>query len=177
MAMKATSPLYLVAQRLIIIKPIYSLVFITMCHKVSHFGIQATPCSPSMLEAFLLDPDLMDDRTSDASNISISTDSTSQGIFRFRVVDRDRTCVMTGDEQYCMACHIVPHAKGHQVRHACSEYLSNHSRFSFHTKYMANLNNHRHAVMDPPLDDINDIRNGILLSPQLRPPFVASEVA
>jgi hypothetical protein len=50
-----------------------------------------TPRSPSILEAFLLDPDLMDDRTSDASDIS-----TSRGDFRDRVVARDGTCVMTG---------------------------------------------------------------------------------
>ena len=65
-----------------------------------------------MLEPFLLDPDLMDDRshrTSDASTIS-----TDQANFLQRVTDRDGTCVMTGSTTF-QACHIVPHAKGRQV--------------------------------------------------------------
>ena len=76
-----------------------------------------------MLEPFLVDPDLMDDRTSDASS-SISTDRAN---FKQRVTDRDGTCVMTGTVNV-QACHIVPHAKGHQV---CSEYFLNNFQFSF----------------------------------------------
>ena len=110
----------------------------------------------------------MDDRTSDASDISAS-----RGDFRDRVVARDGTCVMTGTENF-QACHIVPHAKGHQV---CSEHLLNHSEFSCQAKYMVNLANHRHEAVDPPLDDINDTRNGILLALQLHLPFGASKVA
>jgi len=59
--------------------------------------------------------------------------------------------------RFVQACHIVPHAKGHQ--------------------YMTNLANHRHEPLDPPLDDISDTRNGILLGLQLHGPFGASEAA
>ena len=72
-----------------------------------------------MLEACLLDPDLMDERTSNTSAIS-----TSRGKFRQDVTERDGTCVMTGSGEGLQACHIVPHAKGHQV---CYEYLLNRS--------------------------------------------------
>jgi len=61
-----------------------------------------TPRSLSMLDELLLDPDLMDDRTSDVSD---------RGDFGTRVTVRDHTCGST----YFDACHIVPHAKGHKV--------------------------------------------------------------
>ena len=124
-----------------------------------------------MLEPFLLDPDLMDDRTSDASTMS-----TDRANFRQRVIDRDGTCLMTGTgARYCQACHIIPHAKGHQV---CSEYFLNHSEFSFQVRqYIEILANHRHQVLEPPLNDINDTRNGILLAVQLHASLWTSEVA
>ena len=69
-----------------------------------------------MLESFLLDPDLMAERTSDSSYVS-----SSRGDFRQRVAARDGICVMTGTPyMYAQAFHVVPHAKGHEVR---SEYL------------------------------------------------------
>ncbi len=110
----------------------------------------------------------MDDRTSDSSAIS-----TDRADFRQRVSDRDGTCVMTGTA-YVQACHFIPHAKGHQV---CSEYSLNHSEFSFQAQYMRNLVSHRHEHLEPPLNDINDTRNGIMLAVQLHGPFGASEVA
>ena len=70
---------------------------------------------------FLLDPDLMDDRTSDAS---VLTDN--RGKFRGDVIRRDGTCVMTGANEV-QACHIIPHAKGHQ---AYVEHLLNHTSSS-----------------------------------------------
>jgi hypothetical protein len=109
MATKATSPLHLAAQRSTIFKLLHTLVFIIMYPKASSFRRPRTLRSPSMLEAYLLDPDLMDDRTSDESAIS-----TSRYDFGTRVRSRDRTCVMTATH-YVQACHIVPHAKGHQV--------------------------------------------------------------
>ena len=42
---------------------------------------------------------------------------------------------------------------------------------------MKNLPNHRHEDLEPPLNDINDTRNGILLAVQLHGAFGASEVA
>ena len=94
----------------------------------------------------------MDVRTSDSS--------TDQANFRQRVIDRDGACLMTGTT-YVQPCHIIPRAKGHQV---CSEYFLNHSEFSFQAQYINNLVNHRHEVLEPPLNDINDTRNGILLA-------------
>ncbi|KAF8671731.1 hypothetical protein AX14_005652 [Amanita brunnescens Koide BX004] len=64
---------------------------------------------------------------------------------------------MTGATTGFQACHIVPHAKGNQ--------------------YMDSFANHRNKVLDPPLNDINDPRNGILLAVQLHRPFGASVVA
>ncbi|KIL55307.1 hypothetical protein M378DRAFT_188679 [Amanita muscaria Koide BX008] len=126
---------------------------------------------PDSQDPFLLDPDLMDDRTSDSSAIS-----TRRADFAQRVTDRDGshgTCLMTGATTNFQACHIIPHAKGNQV---CSEYL-NHSQFSFQAQYMNSLADHRNEVLDPPLDDINDPRNGMLLTVLLHRPFGASVVA
>lgn len=122
----------------------------------------------SMSDQILLDPDLMADRTSNSSTIS-----THQGDFAERVTDRDGTCVMTGVTKSFQACHIIPHAKGNQV---CFEHL-NHSYFSFQVQYMNSLADHRNEVLDPPLDNINDPRNGILLAVHLHGPFGDSEVA
>jgi hypothetical protein len=110
MATKATSPCHLAAQRsTTILRLLQSPTFITMYRKASSFRRPSTLCSPSMLEAYLLDPDLMHDRTSDGSAISIS-----RGDFRDKVRVRDGSCVMTA-ARFVQACHIVPHAKGHQV--------------------------------------------------------------
>jgi hypothetical protein len=126
------------------------------------------PNAHSMSDPFLLDPDLMDDRTSDSSTIS-----TRRANFAQRVTDRDGTCLMTGATTNLQVCHIIPHAKGNQV---CSEYL-NHSQFSFQAQYINSLADHRNEALDPPLDDINDPRNGILLTVLLHRPFGDSVVA
>jgi len=64
---------------------------------------------------------------------------------------------MTGDTRFLAACHIIPHAKGHQ--------------------YMINLAHHGNEVLDPPLEDINDPRNGIVLNTYLHSSFGHSETA
>jgi hypothetical protein len=51
------------------------------------FRCPRTPCSPSMLELFLFDPE----KTSDAFHMF-----SSQGDFGQRMTAHDRTCVMTG---------------------------------------------------------------------------------
>ncbi|KAF8340798.1 hypothetical protein F5887DRAFT_1136407 [Amanita rubescens] len=107
---------------------------------------------PNSQDPFLLDPALMDDRTSDSSSISIRRADFAQG-----VTDRDGTCLMTGATSNFQACHIIPHAKGSQ--------------------YVCGLANHRNEVLDPPLNDINDPRNGILLQVSLHRPFGTSMVA
>ena len=134
----------------------------------SYFGVQGPFNAHSMSGPFLLDPDLMDDRTSDSSAISIRRANFAQG-----VTDRDGSCLMTGATSNFQACHIIPHAKGNQVR---SEYL-NHSQSSFQAQYINSLADHRNEVLDPPLDGINDPRNGILLQVSLHRPFGASVVA
>jgi hypothetical protein len=139
---------------------------------VSHLIVQECLTSSILPEsALLLDPDMMDDRTS----ISIATsESTSWSDFRQRVTARDETCVLTHGEENLTACHIVPHAKTHQV---CSEYISNHSGSTCRVKYMVNLSNYRWEDVDPPLDDINDTRNGILLYSAFHRAFAESRVA
>ena len=78
-----------------------------------------------MLESCLLDPDLMDERTSATSSYV----SSGQADFRHMVAARDGTCVMTGTgAPYMEACHVVPHAKGPEV---CSDCLWNCSQSSF----------------------------------------------
>jgi hypothetical protein len=60
----------------------------------------------------LVDVEAKDDRTSDASELS---DRSAD--FRTRVVSRDGTCVSTGEPAgLCIACHIIPHSKGDNVR-------------------------------------------------------------
>jgi hypothetical protein len=172
MAPKATSSGPPLAQWSGILRLIYRLVFITIypTHKASHISASKDPSmlnAHSMSGPFLLDPDLVDDRTSDSSAISIRRADFAQG-----VTDCDGTCLMTGATSNFQACHIIPHAKGNQV---CSEYL-NHSQFSFQAQYINSLADHRN-VLDPPLDDINDPRNGILLQVTLHRPFGASMVA
>jgi hypothetical protein len=116
----------------------------------------------------LLDPKGMDDRTSsDTSNVT-----SYRAKFKQDVVNRDRCCVMTGTTQF-EVCHIIPHAKGDQVR---SGPLYRSCR-SFQTKYIKNLVAYREEVVEPPLESINDTRNGILLKRELHAPFGTSQVA
>ena len=56
----------------------------------------------------------------------------------------------------------------------CYEYLLNRMESSLQAKYMINLAEHQHEAFNPPLNDINDIRNGILLVVQLHVAFGAS---
>ena len=81
---------------------------------------------------------------------------------------------MTGVVHDTVACHIIPHAKGQEVRFEC---LWNHFKSSFQAQYIINLVRHRHEDLDPPLDDIDDTRNGIVLNIALHNPFGRSECA
>ena len=57
----------------------------------------------------LVHVDAIDGRTSGASEL---TDRRAD-----RIVDRDGTCLSTGEEtELCIACHIIPHSKGDNVR-------------------------------------------------------------
>jgi hypothetical protein len=58
----------------------------------------------------LLDPKVMDDRTSTTSNLT-----SRRASFKQDLNARDGCCVMTGTKE-STACHIIPHAKGDQVR-------------------------------------------------------------
>ncbi|KXN83943.1 hypothetical protein AN958_00786 [Leucoagaricus sp. SymC.cos] len=98
----------------------------------------------------LVDVDVMDDRTSDASDLS-----DGRADFRHRVVGRDVTCVRTGElAEHCDACHIIPHSKGDD--------------------YIRNALSHRSEtdIVDE-LDGIDDTRNGLLLWSPLHRPFGA----
>lgn len=71
-------------------------------------------------EARLVDVDVMDDRTSDELDDSASEASDftpRRGGYWANVLERDKTCVITGDfGEDSNACHILPHAKGSNVR-------------------------------------------------------------
>ncbi|KAF8695511.1 hypothetical protein AX14_001769 [Amanita brunnescens Koide BX004] len=101
-------------------------------------------------EARLVDPDVMDNRT---SNVSSLTDCRHD--FRTNVIGRDGARVITSDlDSNCTACHIIPHNISNAVRHR--------------------------GGTDGSADDINDIndtRNGILLSNLLRQPFGSGKLA
>ena len=58
----------------------------------------------------LLDPKVMDDRTSYTLDVNRRRPN-----FKQNVVNRDKCCVISGTTQFG-ACHIIPHAKGDQVR-------------------------------------------------------------
>jgi hypothetical protein len=63
-------------------------------------------------EARLADADVMDDRTSNASDLTVRRHN-----FRAQMIERDGTCVISGHVAYeSAACHIIPHAKGGNVR-------------------------------------------------------------
>lgn len=64
-----------------------------------------------MSDPRLLDPDLMDDRTSFDTAYT-----TRRAAFQQRVLDRDVICILNGSAENVQACHIVPHAKGNEVR-------------------------------------------------------------
>ena len=119
-AMNATSPVFRAAQRSIIIKLIYHLVLITMYPKASQtllVAIYDLLLVTLILDPCLIDPDGMNDRTSDIRTSDASSISVLEKIFRREVIARDKTCVMTGATlpEGHDACHIIPHAKGHQV--------------------------------------------------------------
>jgi hypothetical protein len=61
-------------------------------------------------------------RFADIDALNVSTSSASElsdrrANFRDRIIDRDGTCVCTGEEAiFCDASHIVPQCKGSNVR-------------------------------------------------------------
>ncbi|KAJ7085821.1 hypothetical protein B0H15DRAFT_846503 [Mycena belliarum] len=102
-----------------------------------------------------IDVNAIDDRTSDASGCDLTR---RRAHFRDDVIDRDGTCIITGDAPLnCTACHILPHAKG--------------------DNYMRSLMDHRGIQGPARVDKIDDVRNGILLCNGLPRPFGAGEVA
>ncbi|KAF8324508.1 hypothetical protein F5887DRAFT_1206118 [Amanita rubescens] len=106
-------------------------------------------------EACLVDADVMDDRTSNSSQLT-----TRRNDFRTKVIEGDGTCVITDEPvSNCVGCHIIPHAKG-------SNYISN---------VVRNRSGTDDSVND--INDINDIRNGLLLSNLLHRPFGSGKIA
>ncbi|KAJ7893602.1 hypothetical protein B0H14DRAFT_2684349 [Mycena olivaceomarginata] len=98
-----------------------------------------------------IDVNAIDDRTSDASDLT-----QRRADFRDEVISRDGNCIITGDAPLnCMACHILPHAKG--------------------DSYMRSLMDFRGIVGPARVVEIGDVRNGILLCNGLHRPFGAGE--
>ena len=171
-ARKVTSPVNAMANRLriIVLAWLYQLVITTTYRKASHFKEIRTCYSSLMIDNDfrLLDPKVMDDRSSYSSEVT-----SREADFRQDVVNRDRRCVVTGSEE-SEGCHIIPHAKGDQVHSGPLYYCSYRS---LQLKYIKNLVAYREVVVDPRLESINDTRNGISLTRGLHHPFGASEVA
>ncbi|KAG9310472.1 hypothetical protein JVU11DRAFT_9616 [Chiua virens] len=87
-----------------------------------------------------IDIDAIDNRTSHASQFS-----TGRNNFRGRIVERDGTCVLTGDfEANCSACHLIPHSKGND--------------------YMSKLFDHRGQMYGPGVDQLDDIDDAQMAS-------------
>lgn len=82
-----------------------------MWHEASLTSFPMVPLSLSISDPRLLDPDSMDDRTSFATAYTAR-----RAEFRQRVLDRDGICILSGSAENVQACHIVPHAKGNEVR-------------------------------------------------------------
>ncbi|KAJ7710835.1 hypothetical protein B0H17DRAFT_863091, partial [Mycena rosella] len=102
-----------------------------------------------------IDVNAIDDRTSDAKRFN------STPRFRDDVINRDGTCIITGDAPLnCTVCHILPHAKGDNV-----------------FQYVRSLMDFRGIQGPARVIEIGDVRNGILLSNGLHRPFGAGEVA
>jgi hypothetical protein len=172
-ARKVTSPVNAMAKRsrIIVLTGWLYMVVIIIYRKASHFK-QIRICYSSLMidtDYCLLDPNLMDDRTSYTSDVT-----SRRAAFRDDVVNRDSRCVATAvSSELCEACHIIPHAKGDQVRSG-PWYRS---RRLFQTQYIKNLVRYRQVVINPRLEGINDIRNGILLNQMVHGLFGTSQVA
>ena len=70
-------------------------------------------------EPLFADVDAIEDRTSNASELCDYRSEVSdyRADFRDRIIERDGTCVCTDEEaEHCVACHILPHSKGDNVR-------------------------------------------------------------
>ncbi len=89
---------------------LYRLVIITTYRKVSRFEQIGTYHSSLMIDNDFrfLDPNGMDGRTYNTSNVT-----SSRANFQQDVVNRDRCCLGTTQFE---AFHIIPHAKGDQAR-------------------------------------------------------------
>ncbi|KLO05419.1 hypothetical protein SCHPADRAFT_727113 [Schizopora paradoxa] len=88
-----------------------------------------------------------------------STSSLRDGSFREKILLRDVRCTMnaTQDVQKCHACHIIPHSKGDDlIKELTSTYAATDTEI---------------------VDDINDVRNGLLLHESIHPLLDHSDVA
>ena len=75
-------------------------------------------------EPRLADVNAIDNRTSNASELS-----TGRADFGQKLIERDGTCVLTGDRPfYCDACHFLPHSKGDTVRALFFDLTSIHNK-------------------------------------------------
>jgi hypothetical protein len=116
--------------------------------------------------------DGIDDRTSDVH----SQASTTQWRFRDDIISRDGTCIMTNEPPVmCHACHFLPHSKGdvrlfHFLNLLSSSVLFFCS-FVYELQYIQSVTQFRCQSQSDVLDDICDVRNGVLLYVGLHGPF------
>jgi hypothetical protein len=125
--------------------------------------------SPLKLDPLWLDEDVMNDRTSFES-----ASTARRQDFRQDIIDRDGTCVVTGaSPRYCQACHIIPHSRGDEV----SLNIPSVAPSLFESKYISSIAVDREEYVEPPLESINDTRNGLLIQISLHLPFGESSIA
>ena len=115
MVKRVTSPPLMVVKRWAITRPKFNQAHITSYHEartILGFNVWLSTLG-STGEPLLIDVDGINDRTSDASSLSSRRQN-----FRDNIIGRDGCCVVTGDQDLmvCDACHIIPHAKGDDVR-------------------------------------------------------------
>ncbi|KAF8507285.1 hypothetical protein BU17DRAFT_71255 [Hysterangium stoloniferum] len=84
----------------------------------------------------------------------------SRAGFREQIVERDGTSVVNGlRKELCQACHLIPHSKGDEDM-----------------QYIQALCHWRN-IAQPEIDNINDIRNGILVNTDVHNYFSLSQLA
>lgn len=99
----------------------------------------------------------VDDRSSDAHSLD-----SSRGGFRNELLERDGTCVISGEPPcYCQAAHLLPHAKGDKVH--TSLFLPHLSHFLRFPKYIEWFSRYRGNTEEDVMFDIDDPRNGLFL--------------
>lgn len=98
----------------------------------------------------------------------------SRDDFQDEVYGRDESCVITGQTvDVCEAAYLIPHSKGSQVCTLLIEYY----RSLETAQYIQTVCCLRTGNEQPEIENINDVRNGILLSVGIHRQFTRNGLA